>query len=354
MTALPGNQEDLVALINQIIDTRTSPSPQAEKCRGLVDQVQGTPVFTFSAFIDGASTSTPGIPYPAGNPPVTGATVTLERRREDGFIQLTGVDAAFAVDGGVPIDLSGLITEQELADHAALPIHLINYNTPSTLSTDAGHWSLIGSGTLDSQYDQVVATVLIDGNSGAVTDFTRGTIRFRIKQQAAFGSDPIVLAEMVDGSTGISGADVVVVVTDNTGPTLYSIYVRLTRTGEWLSFIPLWTETIGCVHTWAGCSAFVTSLPSGTQTSASPLRQGARVSAGAIAAGTKATVTVTWPTPFADTAYTVVCSLIENDAAIWAVTANLQSKAAGSCVVRIANQDVAAHTPAIHAIAIHD
>lgn len=248
--------------IDRRIQMHISPSPQVEVLRGIVDQVQPDGQ-TYSAFFGGSAVSWPKIYYGAVEAPQPTDQVTVHYRREDGYTEHLGVTGR-PLTTADPIDLSGLVTDQELADHAALPIHLLSYNTPNTTSVDAGHWSLIGSGQMDAQYSQLVATVLINGNGGLTTAFTRGTLRLRIRQDAAFPADPIALLELLDPGGMVAG-DVVLVVTGNAGPTTYELYVRLTRDNEWLSFIPMWTEALGTAHVWSGCNAFVTSLPGGTQ-----------------------------------------------------------------------------------------
>lgn len=81
-----------------------------------------------------------------------------------------------------------------------------------------------------------------------------------------------------------------------------------------------------------------------------------RVTTGSLAATTAANITVTWDVAFPDANYTVVATAFEgtggNVNSIRVL--RVQSIAAGSCVVRVINDDISARTGTIHAIAIHD
>lgn len=67
-------------------------------------------------------------------------------------------------------------------------------------------------------------------------------------------------------------------------------------------------------------------------------------------------MTVTWTTPFADANYSVAAVMLEATASTSTLRVHhIESVAAGSCVVRVVNDEaVAAKTGTIHALAIHD
>jgi len=82
----------------------------------------------------------------------------------------------------------------------------------------------------------------------------------------------------------------------------------------------------------------------------------ARVSTGSIAASGSAAVTVTWTSAFADANYTPVCSVQEATAGTNSLRVHhIQSIAAGSIVVRIANDNSgSALTGTLLCQAVHD
>jgi len=161
----------------------------------------------------------------------------------------------------------GLVQMTDLISHAASSEHLIIYNTPNTLTTGDGKWSQIATGSIPERFGSLQFQIVLNGAGSNGTTWARGQVRARIRQQDDFGTDPTVDIELVDGAD-IDAADIVVVVTDNAGPTTFEIHVRLDREYEWLTWIPLWTYPERCEFDWTGCQAFATSLPAGTQTAA--------------------------------------------------------------------------------------
>ena len=81
-----------------------------------------------------------------------------------------------------------------------------------------------------------------------------------------------------------------------------------------------------------------------------------RVSTGSVGAGAAAAVTLTWTTAFADTNYTVNCSVQEAAASTSTLRVHhIESVAAGSVVVRVVNDDGAnPKTGTLHCTAVHD
>lgn len=80
-----------------------------------------------------------------------------------------------------------------------------------------------------------------------------------------------------------------------------------------------------------------------------------RVTTGSVGAGASALITVTWPVAFADTNYTVVASVLEATTSSLSMSVvHVESKAAGSCTVRVINNAVGALTGEIQAIGIYD
>jgi parallel beta-helix repeat protein len=81
-----------------------------------------------------------------------------------------------------------------------------------------------------------------------------------------------------------------------------------------------------------------------------------RAATGSIAPGQSAAVTLAWPTPFADTDYTVNCTLEQPTASTLALRLHhVEDKTAAAVTLRIVNDDGdAPHSGTLHCTAIHD
>jgi hypothetical protein len=157
------------------------------------------------------------------------------------------------------------VVQAELEAHARGTTHLHTYNTPNSLN-QTGLWSMIAEGEIDEQYGEIAAQVLVGGNGSNSTTWTRGLLRFRIRQQDSFGGNPLVTLEVVDG-VDFSGANVMLIVTSVLGPTEWKLYVQLERAYEWLSYTTLWEDVRSGFLNWTPCVECVAlgALPSGTQ-----------------------------------------------------------------------------------------
>lgn len=154
----------------------------------------------------------------------------------------------------------GLATLNDLASHADGPGHLVIHSTPNTLDLYDGQWSKLGEGAILQQFGSLTFHVMLNGGGSAATTWTRGTVRGKVLQFAEFGSDPDVVLELMDFAD-IAGDDLALVVTDNTGPTLFELHARVTRQYEWLSWTPMWVRRDRCQWDWTPCSDFEVSLP---------------------------------------------------------------------------------------------
>lgn len=77
-------------------------------------------------------------------------------------------------------------------------------------------------------------------------------------------------------------------------------------------------------------------------------------SVGSLAAAAGSSVTVTWPSPYADANYTATVSASNNANTVANYRAQIKVKAASTLTVRAQNDDAGAQTCSIHAIAVHD
>lgn len=140
------------------------------------------------------------------------------------------------------------------------------------------------------------------------------------------------------GPIGVSGSDGTPRIIMNEGSTL------ATRTN--LDFVG------------AAVDAATTSGTTNTVTiSALPLSriQAFRVTTGTIAANSSADVTVTWPTPFADTNYTMQAQLQEDTTTMGLIFLRIESRTATQAVLRVQNNDITnPHTGTLHLLGIAD
>jgi len=91
-----------------------------------------------------------------------------------------------------------------------------------------------------------------------------------------------------------------------------------------------------------------------SETSTQSVRQG-RASTGTILTLTRVNITITWATAFADTNYTVACTIEDTSVlGLGLLTERITAKTAASITVQIFNQSVGSLTGMLHAIAIHD
>lgn len=157
-----------------------------------------------------------------------------------------------------------------VAAHAETLLHVHAYNTPNTGTADENKWSKIGHGSISARFGEVYNGAHIRGGGGTTSAFIRGEIRFRVRQQATFGNQPVVLGELLNAGD-ITNADIKIMVTSVAGPTTFELYLRVTRENEWASIYPIGPSDVteepdsafDATFAWDNCTAFVTS-PSGT------------------------------------------------------------------------------------------
>lgn len=101
--------------------------------------------------------------------------------------------------------------------------------------TSAANWTKIARVTLGARYDEesFVLSAMLHGVT-SLSSFG-GYVSFRVRQEAAFGSAPIVLLNQLGifSDTGILFGYVVV---SNAGPTIVDLYVNYAHVGSYLSF----------------------------------------------------------------------------------------------------------------------
>lgn len=255
------------ALIKRELDARETQEPTGT----LVGTVVGVPDTSRRMLVTiGGSTRPVPVWRPAlPTPPVAGDRVSIARGPE-GYLVVTSVldrDPAIIEVPDIPdgLDLAGLValgvaTQEGLDAHADDETHLHRYVTPNTLAVDDGHWSKIAEGVISEQFGSVAAQLFLNGQGSNGDTWTRGQVRFRIRQQDDFGNDPSVVLELLDFGD-IAGDDISLVVLDNAGPTTFELYVRVTREYEWLEWTPMWVRRDRADLRWTGCQPFVSALP---------------------------------------------------------------------------------------------
>jgi microcystin-dependent protein len=123
----------------------------------------------------------------------------------------------------------------------ALSLSMPLAKTTSTGVSDANKWTKMISGHLDAQYANSAYEFLIGGNGSGGTQFSRGLLRLRVKQQSPFGSQPLVALDLVDGAD-IDNTDFVIVVTSVAGPTTWELWASCPISYSDISLTQLWGE----------------------------------------------------------------------------------------------------------------
>lgn len=257
----------LAAELRTLIDGRireTLGALSATTVRGRVDQVSDGYA---SVFLEGAPTPSPGITY--GSPrPATGDDVLVSVGPTQGrryiALNITQGDGAAPSGGGGPLP-AGTVTDDQLAAAIAshgTSGHLVTYTTPSTLDTDAGNWTRVATGNIVARWGEVVAQVLIGGGGGSTAAWTRGMLRFRVRQQSDFGTAPLVRIELVDAQDTVA-ADFRLRLATSAAPSSFQLYARVTRAYERMTFTPLDSWSYNGQLVWTGCDPWVTTVPVG-------------------------------------------------------------------------------------------
>ena len=98
----------------------------------------------------------------------------------------------------------------------------------------------------------------------------------------------------------------------------------------------------------------VTMPTSGTLISTAVLKS-QRVTTGSIGSGASAAITVTWPSPFSDTSYTAVASVLDSTGSSASLSVvHIETVSSSSISVRVSNTAGGSLTGTIQAIALHD
>lgn len=139
------------------------------------------------------------------------------------------------------------------------------FKTTSTGASDANKWTKVASGQLNGQYANQAYIVLLGGNGSGDEKYSRGVLRFRVKQQSPFGSQPIINLELTD-SQDLNSTDFRLVVTSVAGPTTWELWASCPLTYSDIQFTQLWGENGNGSITWYSAQGWNASITaSGTQ-----------------------------------------------------------------------------------------
>lgn len=141
-----------------------------------------------------------------------------------------------------------------------------SYATANTGASFGGYWARIGTVTIPSQYEDSYARFVIQQAGDGNATQTFATVNFRVKQQAAFGADPLVDLVVLD-NRNINPTDFVAVITSNTTPSTVELWMRAPSTYQAFCFF---TMQSGRFFTPNGNAAWQAALPAGTQVAAIP------------------------------------------------------------------------------------
>lgn len=202
-----------------------------------------------------------------GRRPAVGQTVVVDIPPAGGTRWILAIDDEAPVAATLDLETLnalGVATDKELKAHSNGGRHVETFKTHNTKAANAGNWTMLASGSITSRYGEIAGWFEINGNGATTAIGTHGRVWFRVKQQAAYGNDPVAVMKLYDAGD-IAAADLVLVVTSNAGPTTYAIFAKLTRANEYLVWTPSPLEPYLVDHTWTGCSPFMAALPAGTQ-----------------------------------------------------------------------------------------
>lgn len=179
--------------------------------------------------------------------------------------------------GNVGIDFSGTSSEISVSPQAALDVNggisIRGYVTSNTSNTNNGQWTQLGTCTIATQFDGCDALISIVGGvaNGSAGGDESVQLNWRVKQQAAFGSNPVVNLEagQFTGTSGISVDDFVAVTTQNTPQTIVQLWGRIDSTFQSWHFSPTLVEYPSSVSanphslTFLSSQGFSASAPAG-------------------------------------------------------------------------------------------
>jgi hypothetical protein len=136
--------------------------------------------------------------------------------------------------------------------------------TTNTGSPGANQWQRLCTATISSQFADAQAeiTMLQFGDGSATESYAK--LVFRVKQQAAFGSNPIVETVLFDARGNITLAQFVAVIVQNTPTTIVDLYFQTTQTFQGFSVFPRYRNAGGGVFTWyPSGDTLIVSAPAG-------------------------------------------------------------------------------------------
>ena len=186
-------------------------------------------------------------------------------------VQSNGGTTALNVDTtNARVGIGGIVAPAVSLDVQGA-IQQTGLTTSNTNGTDNNKWTLLGTCTITTQYNQCITAINImgghDGNGG---DNTQATVTARVKQQNALGGVPYVNVTLNNTAEIITKDDIVAVTTQNDGTaTVVQLYGRITLTYEQWYFTPvLNSDQSPSKWAWSQSAGFLAALPAGAQTAA--------------------------------------------------------------------------------------
>jgi len=153
--------------------------------------------------------------------------------------------------------------DEYLKGRAFIPQGFVTSNTGVSDNTK---WTRLMSGSISTRYADSSGEIVFTNSGSSLATGPKGRIRWRIKQQDAFGSQPYVLIETLDLSQETANTDYVMVITSDAGPTTYELWARIAWTYTALRFHPVLDYGhVGTWNTFYNSDGFSASLPAGTQ-----------------------------------------------------------------------------------------
>lgn len=183
------------------------------------------------------------------DPAASGTSLTTAGAAGIGTYSITGTTTKLDVAGGIGLFEQGIMS---------------GWTTTTGGGTYTNQYFPIASVSIPAQYGYGTADILISkqGAAGSQSD-DNALVHLQVKQQAAFGSPPIVSLQ-ASYLYGIKAANIVFVLTSYAGPTTGTLYVKNPTSYEEYTYTALSaSNNITIAPT---VSSPVASLPAGTQT----------------------------------------------------------------------------------------
>lgn len=158
---------------------------------------------------------------------------------------------------------SDIISKINGADVNLKSAKVSGYITSNTGGTSAGKWTKIASAFITEQYKSANAIIDLLGGDAGDASSVYARIHFRVKQQSAMGTAPIIELELARDSVYLDPNSVAATIAENTSSlTQVDLYIKITSPFDSVHFNPymFWSSGDSTIQ-WLEGQPFVDALP---------------------------------------------------------------------------------------------